>query len=189
MRERQATRSFGALRTAMFRSFAALPFRLTSMTGLFVAALVVSTALAGPAWAQGAKVYGVDIVPWSKKIGEGRYRSGRTFDKTVKFFRDNFRGSKRVKWHAEVNVPRVKYKHLQNLSKTRKWDGINIYEIKNTVYIYVLKHEDDDDKSTGAKKGEKKGATLLSDPAALEAFFAQAPAADLDQLAVLLSVD
>lgn len=168
--------------------------RFASPLGLLLAFVVAIPAAisAGPALAQSARVYGVDIVPWSKKIGTGRYRSGRTFDKTVKFFRDNFRGSKRVKWHAEVNVPRVKYKHLQNLSKKRKWDGINIYEIKNTVYIYVLKHEKDDAKQGASGKADKKGkkgATLLSDPAALEALFAQAPNADLEQLAALLRVE
>ena len=155
-------------------------FRMTTAALLFASFAGATFSL--PAAAQSTRVYGVDIVPWSKKIGDGRFKSGRDFDKTIKFFADNFRGSSRVKWLAETNLPRVKYRHLQNLSTSRVWDGINIYEIKGTVYIYVLPHVD---APAEAKAGDQ-GATLLPRGATLKAQFADAQEVPLDDILALL---
>lgn len=160
---------------------------------LMVSVVGSGALMSGAAAAQSARVHGVDIVPWSKKMGDGRYRSGRDFAKTLKFFRDNFRGSKRVRWHAEVNLPQVKYKHLENLSKKRKWDGVNIYELpKGQVYIYVLEHvEAPETPAAGsAKKGAKTSALpTLIDLNAMHEAFADAPEADMIALVTLLLDD
>lgn len=119
--------------------------RLSCLRTRFAPVVVVVTALLASttAFAEGPKVNGLEIVPWSKKLEENRYKSGRDYKATIKFFRKKFAGSKRVKWHPEVNVTNVKYKYLQNLSKKRKWDGVNIYELPGGhVRIYVLPHKE-----------------------------------------------
>src|SRR5688572_1988398 len=81
---------------------------------------------------------GLEMVPWSKKVGERRYESPRDFDGTVKFFKDKFKGVKSVKWSREVSLPAVKYIHLENLG-AGKWQGVNIYLMNDQrVRVFVL---------------------------------------------------
>ncbi len=114
---------------------------------LFISGAMVvafSLLLTSTALANSPKVHGLELLPWSKKIEENRYKSGRDYRATLKFFRKKFSHSKRHRWHAEVNVPGVKYKFLENLSKKRKWDGINIYELANgKVMMFVLPHQEE----------------------------------------------
>lgn len=119
---------------------------------LALAVALFATSL--PAFAaDGPKAHGVELVPWSKKVGKDRYRSSRDFKKTRKHFRETLRG-KPVKWHRIVNLPSVKYFHIENLKRKRRWDGVNVYELPNgRVMMYVLKHNPDADK---AKKPAKK---------------------------------
>lgn len=109
---------------------------LAKALGLFVVCLWLAPAHAS----NEPKVHGLTLVPWSKKIDEDRYRSGRDWEGTLKFFQERFRGSSNVKWHREVNLPKVKLIHLQSLRDTWQWSGLNIYQLPNgEVRLYVLK--------------------------------------------------
>ena len=44
-------------------------------------------------------------------------------------------------------TPRVKGTYIANLRKKRTWDGINVYETRDKVFIYVIKSG-----GSGAKK-------------------------------------
>lgn len=103
--------------------------------------LVLLFALAPlPALAQAPTVYGLELVPWSKKLEEDRYQSSRDWEGTLRYFREKLRGWKGVRWHREVNLPTVKYVHIQNTNPKAKWSGINIYELPGgRVRMYVLK--------------------------------------------------
>src|SRR5688572_9643721 len=95
--------------------------------------------IAPAASGDGQSELGLEMVPWSKKVGDRRYESPRDFDGTVKFFRDKFKGSKAVKWSREVSLPAVKYVHMENLTTNSKWSGINIYLMNDQrVRVYVL---------------------------------------------------
>jgi hypothetical protein len=86
-------------------------------------------------------VYGLEIMPWAKRLEEGRYQSPRDYEATKKFFKDNFKGWKSIRWHAEVSLPSVKYIHVENTAVKRSWDGVNIYELPGgQVRIFVLRH-------------------------------------------------
>lgn len=112
--------------------------RLALTFALFASTLVGAEA----ALANAPKVHGVDLVPWSKKIEEDRYQSPRSWDKTIEYFYKYFRGWKSVRWHREVNLPTIKYVHIENTNEKGAWSGINIYELPNgKVRIYVLKRE------------------------------------------------
>lgn len=82
--------------------------------------------------------YGLELIPWSKKVGEHRYESPRDWDATLKFFRDKFKGWKTVKWSREVSVPTVKYVHIENTATNPKWGGINIYALPDGRIRYYL---------------------------------------------------
>lgn len=89
--------------------------------------------------ADGPMELGLELVPYSRKIGERRYESSRDFDGTLKHFKDMFRGQKQIKWHREVSVPAVKYVHIENTGSKPEWGGINIYALSNgRVRVYVL---------------------------------------------------
>lgn len=98
-----------------------------------------------PAFAESPKVHGLELVPWSKKLETDRYRSARDWEGTLKHFRDTFRGWRGIRWHREVNLPTVKYIHIENQNERSGWRGVNIYQLPNgQVRMYVLQRVVDD---------------------------------------------
>ncbi len=82
------------------------------------------------------------VVPYAKAMEDaGRYRSPRNFDDTVEYYKRLFRSSGGIRWRNIINQPGIKAKHLQSLRKKTKWAGINIYETKGQVRIYVVKRK------------------------------------------------
>ncbi len=116
---------------------------MTGMTRLALALAVAFVALFPmAAHADEPKELGLDLVPWSKKVGDKRYESPRDYEGTVKFFHDRFKGWRSVKWSHEVSLPAVKYIHIESLSKRTKWSGINIYGLPDgRVRYYLLERE------------------------------------------------
>lgn len=68
----------------------------------------------------------------------GRYRSPRTYDETLNFYRRLFAPTGGVKWRNIVSMPGIKAKHVESLSKKTRWEGINIYERQGEVRIYII---------------------------------------------------
>jgi hypothetical protein len=110
---------------------------------LSCALLAAGIALAAPAHAaEPNNELGLELVPWSKKVGERRYESPRDFDSTVKFYKDRFKGQKTIKWTREVSLPSVKYIHIENTGTSSRWQGINIYALPDgRVRYYLLERE------------------------------------------------
>lgn len=130
------------------------------VVGVTAAALVA--LLAGPAWATAPKVQGVELIPWAKEIGADRYQSPRDWENTVKFFKKKYAGWKTIRWHPEVNLPSVKYVHIENRAEKRTYDGINLYELPGGhVHIFVLKHVDSEQKKL---LPEAEGSTTADAP-------------------------
>ena len=118
------------------------------MTRILALALLLAPALAH-AEAPAVTELGLEVLPWSKKLGERRYESPRDFEGTVKFFRDKLKGAKTVKWTREVSLPAVKYVHLENVSDIGKWQGVNIYALPDgRVRFFFLERQ----KTADAKK-------------------------------------
>lgn len=132
-----------------------------SLSALFTASVLFVVG-AAPAHAAGAPTtteLGLELVPWSKKLGERRYESPRDYDGTVKFFRDQFKGWKQIRWTREVSLPAVKYIHLENTGGTSKWEGVNIYVLPDgRVRYFVLERKVD--------KKEQKAAVAAPSSAA-----------------------
>lgn len=108
----------------------------TSMKWLLFLFLALAPA---PAWA--IKVYGAVVLDEAKKVSEGRYESGRDWDKTVTYFRTVYGKEKGIVWQRLETTPKVSGYHLANTLADRTWDGINLYHAEGKVIIVVLKHE------------------------------------------------
>ena len=79
------------------------------------------------------------LVPGSIALDEtGRYDSPRSYDDTVDYYRRYFRSRGSARWRNIVNLPSIKAKHIQNTAKKALWDGINIYEHRGRVRIFVI---------------------------------------------------
>ena len=77
--------------------------------------------------------------PTAKQISEDRFRDSNTYTKTVRYFSRKYGRSRGIIWRPIRGSPRVKGVHIINNRTRRQWDGINIYETGNKVYIYVVK--------------------------------------------------
>ena len=122
---------------------------------LFSFALAMSVAL--PALADDTpKELGLELVPWSKKVGDKRYESPRDYEGTVKFFRDKWKSAKSVRWSREVSLPAVKYIHVESLVDATKWSGVNIYALPDgRVRFFLLER---DGASGGSSSSTSSGA-------------------------------
>lgn len=123
-------------------------FRTRSIAAVFVLTLAASGAQAAP------EAHGLELMNAARKLSEGRFQSPRSYEHTLKFFRDKFRGWKNVKWSREVSLPTVKYVHIQNTNSTGSWSGVNIYQLKNgEVRVYVLPRVAEKVATAGQPKG------------------------------------
>ena len=114
------------------------PMDLARSMKICLAAVV--TAAAVPALAKEpppVPYHGAPLIPWAKKVDEHRFRSPRDYDGTIEYY------LKTVIWPGQAekidicNNTEVRAVHLRNRRKGR-WEGLNVYEVKGTTYIYVL---------------------------------------------------
>lgn len=103
-----------------------------------IALAVVMLGFAAPAFAADNMELGLELIPWSKKVGDKRYESPRDYEGTIKFYKDKFKGWKNIKWMREVSVPAVKYLHFETTTENSKWIGVNIYELNDQRVRYFI---------------------------------------------------
>ena len=79
------------------------------------------------------------LVPGSIALDEtGRYDSPRSYDDTVDYYRRYFRSRGGAQWRNIVNLPSIKAKHIKSTTKKDQWEGINVYEHRGRVRIFVI---------------------------------------------------
>ena len=79
------------------------------------------------------------LVPGAVALEEpGRYSSARSYDNTLLYYQRYFRSRGGITWRHIVNLPSVKAKHIQSRVQSTRWEGINIYETKGYVRVYVI---------------------------------------------------
>lgn len=82
------------------------------------------------------------LVPGAIALEErGRYRSVRTYQETLDFYRRLFNQTGGVRWRNVVNLPGIKAKHVDSLRNRTRWEGINIYEKSGEVRVYVIRRD------------------------------------------------
>lgn len=92
---------------------------------------------------------GAPLVPGSRALEDaGRYGSPRSYESTVEFYEKQFKNGPPVRWRHIVNVAGLRAKHVQNLNRKSRWQGINIYELKGKVRYYVVPRHTIDGGST-----------------------------------------
>ena len=76
-----------------------------------------------------------EVVPLSEA---GRYEVRRTWDDTLGFYEYWFRTHGGGRWRNVVNLPHIKAKHIQSTRSKTTWQGINIYEHKGRVRLFIV---------------------------------------------------
>ncbi len=83
------------------------------------------------------KVGGATVPDESVKIGENRFRSSRSYEETLKFYRGVY--GPRYSRRPIADTPSVKAVHIENPdAKPGQWEGLNVYELKGETRIFVL---------------------------------------------------
>jgi hypothetical protein len=99
--------------------------------------LVVLLALIVPGFATALDVAGATLPDGARKVGENRYQIDRDYEATLKFFRTTY--PVRYTRRPIADQPGVKAVHIANPdAKPGQWEGLNVYELKNEVRVFVL---------------------------------------------------
>lgn len=84
-----------------------------------------------------ARVAGAALPEGAEKVAENRFRVSRSWDETIRFYRQSY--PPRYTRRAIVDQPGIKAVHIDNPdAKPGSWEGLNIYEAKGEVRIFVL---------------------------------------------------
>jgi hypothetical protein len=83
------------------------------------------------------KVAGAVLPDGAEKVSENRYRVPKTYDETLRFFRQTY--GARYTRRPIADQPGVKAVHIENPdAKPGSWEGLNVYELKGEVRVFVL---------------------------------------------------
>jgi hypothetical protein len=100
-------------------------------------AVLLAVIVAGEARAEESR--GAQLPPGVEQVEEGRYRTGMSWDGVLKWYGKVYPRS-RYDWIDVINRPGIRAVHIANGGKGG-WDGINVYEHKGHVRIYVLERK------------------------------------------------
>ena len=86
------------------------------------------------------KVYGATIPDDVAKLDEGRYKSKKDWDRTMRSLRSAYENTKGIVFQRMITSPKLKNAyHIKNTQPNRRWDGINVYETaEGKIFIVVL---------------------------------------------------
>jgi len=96
------------------------------------------------------------LIPWAKKVDEHRFRSPRTFDRTLEYYRKTVLFSPMVVKVKIINNAEVRAVHLRNKKAGARWEGLNIYEYQGAAYIFVVLSDKELAKIAERKKRKAK---------------------------------
>lgn len=100
-----------------------------ALAGLML--LLPALALAEP------RAAGAALPDGSEKVSENRYRCPKSWDETIRFYRQTYPA--RYTRRPIADQPGVKAVHIVNPdAKPGSWEGLNVYEAKGEVRIFVL---------------------------------------------------
>jgi hypothetical protein len=103
-------------------------------------AALVAFLVALPGAALGDSVAGATLPDDAVKIAERRYKVARSYEETMKFFRQVY--GPRYRRRPIADLPAVKAVHIENPdAKPGRWEGLNVYELRGETRIYVVVQE------------------------------------------------
>jgi hypothetical protein len=101
-------------------------------------AALAAALLAAPAASLAERVAGAVIPDEATKIGENRYEIAKSYDDTVKFYRQVYVPAKYARRQI-VDQPGIKAVHIENPeARPGTWEGLNVYELKGATRVFVL---------------------------------------------------
>ena len=107
---------------------------------LLVFAGVCGALLAArPADAEARQVHGATILDEVRPLEGGRFESMKDWEKTIEFFSRVYRGKPGYLWRSVDTPPGVKAIHIASTLPRTAWEGINVYETKGKIHIFVVK--------------------------------------------------
>ncbi len=121
-----------------------------------LAIVIAFTAILATRDVRAARVHGAFVLDESVKVEEGRYRSRKSWDKTLRFFRSVYRNKPGVVWRTVATPAKVKAIYLENTNFGQGWEGINIYEAQGKTFIYVVKSDTGPVPAKKSKKSKKR---------------------------------
>ena len=101
-------------------------------------AALAAALLTLPGAALAERVAGAVLPDEATKVGENRYSAGRSYDDTLKFYRQVYAPGRYAR-RPIVDQPGVKAVHIENPeARPGTWEGLNVYELKGEARIFVL---------------------------------------------------
>lgn len=98
---------------------------------------VVASLLLAPGLATALTVAGAILPDDARKVGENRYHLSRDYEGVLKYYRTTY--SARYTRRPIADQPGVKAVHIANPdAKPGQWEGLNVYELKGEVRVFVL---------------------------------------------------
>lgn len=100
-------------------------------------AALAGVLVALPVLAADVRVAGAALPEGAEKVAENRYRVPMSWDETTRFYRQTY--PPRYTRRPIADQPGIRAVHLDNPdAKPGAWEGLNIYETKGEVRIFVL---------------------------------------------------
>ncbi len=91
-----------------------------------------------PAATLAEKVAGAILPDGVTSVGEGRFRVGKSYEETLKFFKSVYPPARYPRKFI-ANQPGIKAVHIANPeAKPGGWEGLNVYELKGETRVFVL---------------------------------------------------
>jgi hypothetical protein len=101
-------------------------------------AALAAALLAAPGLATALSVAGATLPDDATRVGENRFKVGRGWEETLRFFRQTYAPARYTR-RPIAELPGVKAVHIQNPdAKPGSWEGLNVYEAKGEVRVFVL---------------------------------------------------
>ena len=101
------------------------------------AAVLLLAAAPAPALAADPTAHGAQLPPGATRVAPGRFDAPMSWPYALKWFDKQYPKSKYPRVEI-VNRPGLRAVHLKNPDSAAKWDGLNLYEHKGRVKIFVL---------------------------------------------------
>ena len=86
---------------------------------------------------------------------KGRYRVTKPFNEAVEWYKRHFRYMKQssgISWRTIVNNPSVRAVHMASRRRRSTWAGINIYETKGEVRLFVVPRDPPKEEKTKKRR-------------------------------------
>jgi hypothetical protein len=103
-------------------------------------AALVAFLVALPGAAFGEPVAGATLPDDAVKIAEHRFKIARSYEDTLKFYRQVY--GPRYRRRPIAELPTVKAVHIENPdAKPGRWEGLNVYELRGETRVFVVVQE------------------------------------------------